>query len=90
MLDQFDRQFDSRSLELSEGPEERDGKVWCRWVATYTLAGAPDLRLEGEETAEFEGDRIRRLEDRMPRETTDGAVAFMAEHGAKLTGGAAS
>ena len=84
MVDGFDRRFDSRSIEFIEGPTERSGRVWFRWAATYARAGAPALRMEGEETAEFEGDRIKRLEDRMPPATTQCAMQFMTEHGAKL------
>ena len=80
----FDRRFDSRQVDVIEGPKETPGQVWFRWAATYTLAGTPGLRMEGEETAEFQGNRIKRLEDRMPAATTQRTVQFMAEHGAKL------
>jgi hypothetical protein len=53
----------SRPFISHEGPLEKDGGVWMRWAATYTLASAPDCRMEGEERAVFAGDRIRRLED---------------------------
>jgi ketosteroid isomerase-like protein len=80
----FDRRFDSRAVEMVEGPIERDGNVWFRWVATYTLAGAPPLRMQGEETAVFAGDRIRRLEDRISAAEGQQVMAYMAEHGGKL------
>ena len=80
----FDKRFDSRAVELLTPPVERDGSVWFRWAAIYTLAGAPTLRMEGEETVVFEGERIRRLEDRMPAATVQGTQAYVAEHGAKL------
>ncbi len=80
----FDRRFDSRAVELLTPPVDRGGAVWFRWAAIYTLAGAPALRMEGEETAVFAGDRIRRLEDRMPPATLQGTQAYLVEHGAKL------
>jgi hypothetical protein len=80
----FDRRFDSRAVEFLTPPVDRGGKVWFRWAAIYTLAGLPALRMEGEETAVFEGDRIRRLEDRMPAATVQSTQAYLAEHGAKL------
>lgn len=80
----FDRRFDSRAVELLTPPVDRGGTVWFRWAATYTLAGAPALRMEGEETAVFEGDRIRRLEDRMPAATVQRTQAYLVEHAAKL------
>ena len=80
----FDRRFDSRAVEMVEGPIDRDGTVWFRWVATYTLAGAPPLRMHGEETAVFAGDRIRRLEDRISAADGQQVLAYLAEHGTKL------
>jgi len=83
-VESFDRRFDSRSLEILEGPEERDAGIWMRWRATYGLAGAPDLILDGEESVWFEGDRIIRLEDRYPDGVGATLLGFMGEHGGKL------
>jgi hypothetical protein len=84
VLDAFDRRFDSRSLELLAGPEIRDGEVWMHWRGTYTLAGAPDLVIEGFETVRFEGDRIARLEDRYPEGAGESMAAYMSAHGDEL------
>ena len=84
MVDSFDRRFASRAVEVLEGPTERDGAVWFRWAATYTLPGAPALRMVGEETVEFSGDRIRRLEDRMTAEETQRVRDYLAAHARKL------
>ncbi len=83
-LDGFDRRFDSRELELLEGPQDRDGAVWIRWRGTYRVAGAPPMVIEGEETATFDGDRISRLEDRFNDDSARGALAWFEEHGGKL------
>ena len=83
-LDGFDRRCDSRTPEILEGPVEEDGAVRVRFRVVYTLAGAPDLVLEGEEFARFEGDRIRHLEDRYTDEMNRVLTAWYAEHGAKL------
>lgn len=85
----FDKRFDSRELELLEGPEVRgtDGdapKVWMRWKVTYRVGDAPPVEMEGEETATFDGDRIVRLEDRFSPEGTKAALAWMQEHASKL------
>ena len=69
-LDTFDRRFESRDLEILEGPNEQDGAVWIRWRAVYRAGAAPTLVIEGEETASFEGDRISRLEDRFTDESS--------------------
>jgi hypothetical protein len=83
-LDGFDRRFDSRELEILEGPRLEDGKVWLSWRATYRVAGAPPLVMEGEERAWLEGSRISRLEDRFSEETQQRVPAFLAEHGSRL------
>ena len=83
-LDSFDRRFESRELEVLEGPEDRDGAVWMRWRARYRVSDAPRLELEGEETVTFEGDRIRRLEDRFPPDAPKSMLAWLSAHGAKL------
>jgi hypothetical protein len=83
-VDTFDRSFDSRTLDILEGPEERDSGVWLRWRATYGVAGAPDFVMEGEEAVWFEGDRITRLEDRYPEGVGAAVLGYMGEHGAKL------
>lgn len=80
----FDRRFDTRSVEMTEGPAERDGRVWIRWAATYTRAGLPALRMEGEETAVFAGDRIVRLEDRIAAADGEAVLQYLAEHGERL------
>ena len=82
-LDSFDRRFGERQLEMIEGPELRDGAVWIRWRVTYKLDGAPDLVIDGQETAEIEGDRIERLEDRMPEDASE-MLGYLEPHAAKL------
>ncbi len=91
-LDGFDRRFDSREVVFTEGPEMRGGKVWLRARVIYAVAGAPDLVLEGEETATFDGDGITRLEDDYPEGVSDVVLQYLNAHGAKLRpvgGGAA-
>ena len=44
----------------------------------------PDLVLELEETATFDGDRIRRLEDRYEPALEKALRAYLEEHGPKL------
>lgn len=85
-LDEFDRRFDSREGELLEGPMEKDGGVFIKWAATYRVANAPELRIEGEERAFYDGDRIRRLEDYFPPDARERIAAFMDAHGSKLKG----
>jgi hypothetical protein len=83
-VNSLDRRFDSRKVEVLEGPTEKDGVVCIRWAAIYTLAGAPDCRMEGEERAMFTGDRISRLEDSLGDAEAGRIGAYFAQHGAKL------
>ena len=84
VLDRFDRRFESREISLLEGPREEGDAVWLRGRAVYRAAGVPDLVLELEETAHFDGDRIRRLEDRYEPARKKEMDDYLARYGAKL------
>ena len=62
--------------------------VWVRGRGIYRAAGVPELAFELEETAWFEGDRIRRLEDRYEPAEREALARYLAAHGAKLGLGA--
>jgi hypothetical protein len=80
----FDKRFTSREVLVIDGPEERADHMWMRWATIYGLEGAPDLRMEGESRASFQGAQISRLEDWIPPEYAARTAAYMAEHGARL------
>jgi hypothetical protein len=84
VLDRFDRRFASRRVELLEGPRESGDSVWIKGRAIYTAAGAPDLAFDLEETAHFEGDRIRLLVDSYAPEEKERIAAYLKAHGARL------
>jgi hypothetical protein len=86
-IETFDKRFETRTLEILEGPTEADDSVWMRWRVTYTAPGVPPLVMVGEETATFAGDRIARLEDRFPSLVVKEILAWMNEHGGKLAEG---
>ena len=83
-LDGNDRRFDSRELEVLEGPELRDGAVWFRWRVRYERAGTPGMAIEGVETARFEGERIVLLEDTFTEESQAAVLQFLGAHGDQL------
>lgn len=83
-LDGNDRRFDSRTLEILEGPQLRDGAVWIRWRVSYSRAGTPGMTMEGSETARFEGDRIAVLEDKFTDASQVSVLQFLGAHGDKL------
>ena len=84
VLDAFDRRFATREVILLEGPRETGSSVWIRGRGRYTTPLAPDLEFELEETATFEGDRIRRLEDRYPDADRKALLAYVDAHATKL------
>jgi hypothetical protein len=83
-LDGFDRRFDSRQLELLDGPALREGSVWFRWRASYKSADLPELVVDGEERVTFEADRIRRLEDFFPPEISQLTQHWFEHYGDRL------
>ena len=87
-LDGFDRRFATREVTLLDGPREDGAEVWIRGRADYASPLAPDLSFELDEIAVFEGDRIRRLEDRYDEATLAALDAYLEAHGSKLGFGA--
>ena len=84
VLDRFDRRFASRELARIEGPTEEDDEVRIRGTARYRAEGVPDLVLELEETARFEGDRIVHLEDRYTPEMQSETESYLRKYAATL------
>jgi hypothetical protein len=78
----FDRRFDSRTLEIIEGPEIADGIVRIKTVNRYERAGLEPLELVGEEWFHFEGDRIARHVDRVVNVAD--VMEYLARHGEAL------
>ena len=83
-VDGFDRRFETRELEILEGPEQEGSSVWLRWRGSYRSPGLPELVIDGEETALFEDGRIRRLEDRFPLEASSILEAWLEANGSRL------
>jgi len=84
VLDGFDRRFDSREIELLEGPTEPGQSVWIRGRAIYRKDGVPDLALELEETVTFEDGVISRLEDHYEPAMQKEIAAYAERYGVKL------
>ena len=84
VLDGFDRRFESRELELIEGPTEDGNTVRIRGSATYRAANVPELVLVLDEIVTFDGDEIVRLEDQYDDAMQQELEAYLDEHGATL------
>ena len=80
----FDKCFETRTLNRLEGPTEKGDSVWIHGSVIYSAAGVPDLVLDLEETAYFDGDRIERLEDRYTKEMEEKFLQYVDDYGKKL------
>lgn len=84
VLNGFDRRFESRTVQLLEGPRADRDCVWLKGRAVYTAGAAPDLVFDLEETARFADDRIVHLQDVYPPEERAKVLAYVAAHGERL------
>ena len=79
-----DRRFDSRKLHAISDPTTSGNSLSRRWRCTYTLAGVPDLVVEGEARYEFEDDLIYSLEEEITSESMERYVEWMEKFGSRL------
>jgi len=85
ILDGFDRRFASRTVTALEPPRLEGDSVRVYGRADYTGGGElPDVGFELVEIVTFDGDRIRRLEDRYDAEAAAIVDAYLEAHGAHL------
>jgi hypothetical protein len=79
-----DRRFDSRMLAALTPPTVEGNRLSRRWRCTYTVAGAPDLVLEGEARYLFDGTLIKAIEEEATAESMQSYERWMRENGTKL------
>lgn len=85
-ISRFDRRCDTRSLETIEGPVTDGNILTRRWRCTFTLRGAADLSIVGDERAHYEGRRICRLEETLTENSQTALGEWVAKHQSKLAG----
>jgi ketosteroid isomerase-like protein len=79
-----DRRFDTRTL-IALTPPKAEGNRLCRqWRCTYTLAGTPDLVVDGEARYVFEGDRIKAIEEEATAVSMQKFGEWMQKYGDRL------
>jgi hypothetical protein len=76
----LDRRFDERRIELLGAPRTGSDWVEADWRSTYRKAGLPDLVFSGFERAEFSGDQIRILADRLEPGADARIRAYLARY----------
>jgi hypothetical protein len=80
----FDRRCDSRTLVTTAGLFCEGVEVKREWACTFTLGGAPDLRIEGSERAVYRGELIELLQERLMPESRLSLNAWIAAFGTRL------
>ena len=79
-----DRHFDSRTLVAVTAPVTEDNRLIREWRCTYTLAGAPDLVVEGEARYLFEDGLIRAIEEELTADSAQEYEEWMRQYGDRL------
>ena len=68
-ISRFDRKCDSRRLETIDGPHVTGVILKRRWRCNFTLRGATDLSIIGDEHVHYEGTRICKLEESLTNDS---------------------
>lgn len=79
-----DRRFGTRTLIALTPPTTDGNRLSRRWRCTYTLAGAPDLEIEGDARYVFEGDLIKEIEEEPTATSLQNINEWMQKYGDKL------
>jgi hypothetical protein len=80
----FDRLFDSRELTTLTGPNVDKYRLSRNWQCRFTLAGAPDLVIQGVETVTYVGELIVQLEEEIVAESQKNISAWLRRYQSKL------
>ena len=80
----YDRRFDTRTLIAITPPKIEGNRLSRQWRCTYTLAGAPDLVVDGEARYLFDGDLIKEIEEEVSADTMQKVDEWMGKYGDRL------
>jgi ketosteroid isomerase-like protein len=79
-----DRRFDTRTVVPLTSPTSDGSRLSRQWRCTYTLAGAPDLVMEGEARYLFEGNLIKEIEEEITAASMQKFEEWMRSYGERL------
>jgi len=79
-----DRRFNTRQLTALTQPKTIGNRLYRQWRSTYTLAGTPDLVVEGEARYLFDGDLIKSIEEELSPASFQIYSKWMQQYGDKL------
>ena len=80
----FDRRFDARRLTAITLPVAEGNLLSRQWRCAYTLAGVPDLVVEGEARYWFDGDFIKAIEQELTPGSQQALAEWMVNYGDRL------
>jgi hypothetical protein len=83
-LDGFDRKFDGRDLEVTEGPQVEGDELRAGWKVVYRKAGLEPYELRGRSVARYRDGRIVYLEDSYDADVDAGFAAWQSRNGLAL------
>ncbi|MDH3639410.1 MAG: nuclear transport factor 2 family protein [Gammaproteobacteria bacterium] len=76
-----DQRFDTRTLIALTPPTVDGNRLSRQWRCTYTLAGMPDLTVEGEARYLFEGGLIKEIEEEITAASMHKLSKWMRAYG---------
>jgi hypothetical protein len=79
-----DKRFDTRTLIAITEPKVEGDRLSRRWRCIYTLAGAPDLVVEGEARYQFENDLIKEIEEEVTTDSMRNLAVWIEKYGEKM------
>lgn len=80
----IDRRVDSRTLIALTPPKAKGNRLTRQWRCIYTLAGTPDLVVEGEARYRLEGDLTKEIEEEVTPDSMRRFDEWMNKHGEEL------
>ena len=83
-LDGFDRNFPTREIAMTEGPEVEGDEIRMSWTVTYHKQGLPDFVLRGKSMARIRDEGIALLVDSYDDSVNAETAAWIRKTGVKL------
>jgi hypothetical protein len=83
-LDGFDRKFDSRTIDVTKGPDADGDALRMEWAVTYRKTGKTPYVLPGRTEIRYRDGKITRMVDSYDATVASNAAAWMQQNGMAL------
>lgn len=83
-LDGFDRKFEGRTIDVTEGPEADGDALRMAWAVTYRKAGKTPYVLRGRSVVRYRDGKIAELVDSYDASVAAEGAAWMQQNGMLL------